>query len=41
MKAAMHIHDLITDTAYWWNAPANYVRLDPFTEPAHIFQVRG
>ena len=38
---SFEVHDLITDTAYWWNGPSNYVRLDPFDEPAHIFQVRG
>jgi len=38
---SFEVHDLITDTAYWWNGPTNYVRLDPFDEPAHIFQVRG
>ncbi|HEX2241612.1 MAG TPA: alpha-1,4-glucan--maltose-1-phosphate maltosyltransferase [Actinomycetota bacterium] len=35
------VHDLITDTTYMWRGPDNYVRLDPFDEPAHIFRVRG
>ena len=38
---SFEVHDLITDTAYWWNGPDNYVRLDPFEEPAHVFRVRG
>ena len=32
------VHDLITDTTYFWNGPHNYVRLDP-GEPAHVFRV--
>ncbi|MDQ3879393.1 MAG: alpha-1,4-glucan--maltose-1-phosphate maltosyltransferase, partial [Actinomycetota bacterium] len=32
------VHDLITDTRYVWNGPFNYVRLDPYEEPAHIFR---
>jgi starch synthase (maltosyl-transferring) len=34
------VHDLITDTTYFWDGPHNYVRLDP-GEPAHIFRVGG
>jgi starch synthase (maltosyl-transferring) len=34
------VHDLITDTSYFWDGPHNYVRLDP-GEPAHIFRVGG
>ncbi|HSP39739.1 MAG TPA: alpha-1,4-glucan--maltose-1-phosphate maltosyltransferase [Frankiaceae bacterium] len=33
------VHDEITGTDYAWGQ-ANYVRLDPFVEPAHIFTVR-
>ncbi|MFN2594410.1 MAG: alpha-1,4-glucan--maltose-1-phosphate maltosyltransferase [Actinomycetota bacterium] len=33
------VHDLITDTRFVWNGPFNYVRLDPYEEPAHIFRV--
>ena len=32
-------HDLVTQTTYDWGE-ANYVRLDPFVEPVHIFVVR-
>ncbi len=35
------VHDLVTDTTYVWNGSRNYVRLDPFQEPAHIFRVRS
>ncbi len=32
-------HDLLTQTTYDWGED-NYVRLDPFSEPAHVFVVR-
>jgi starch synthase (maltosyl-transferring) len=38
---SFEVHDLVTDTSYWWNGPANYIRLDPLDEPAHVFEVRG
>jgi starch synthase (maltosyl-transferring) len=31
--------DEVTDTSYSWGQ-ANYVRLDPFAEPAHVFTVK-
>ena len=31
--------DEVTDTSYRWGQ-ANYVRLDPFNEPAHVFTVK-
>ncbi|MDP9405011.1 MAG: alpha-1,4-glucan--maltose-1-phosphate maltosyltransferase [Actinomycetota bacterium] len=34
-------HDLIADTTYVWNGPANYVRLDPHVEPAHVLRLRA
>ena len=34
------VEDAVTGEAYTWHGPANYVRLDPFTEPAHVFTVR-
>jgi starch synthase (maltosyl-transferring) len=33
------VHDLITKASYTWGE-WNYVRLDPFTQPAHVFAVR-
>jgi starch synthase (maltosyl-transferring) len=34
------VEDAVTGDAYTWHGPANYVRLDPFVEPAHVFTVR-
>ena len=33
-------HDELTDTTYWWHGPANYVRLDPAVQPAHVLHLR-
>ncbi|HYP23071.1 MAG TPA: maltotransferase domain-containing protein [Actinomycetota bacterium] len=33
------VHDLISDDTYLWHGSHNYVRLDPFHEPAHVFRV--
>ncbi|HWL65535.1 MAG TPA: alpha-1,4-glucan--maltose-1-phosphate maltosyltransferase, partial [Actinomycetota bacterium] len=38
---AFEVNDLLTDTTFVWHGSANYVRLDPFEEPAHIFRVRA
>jgi starch synthase (maltosyl-transferring) len=35
------VADAISGDTYTWHGPANYVRLDPFTEPAHVFAVRA
>ena len=35
----VEVHDEITGADYTWGE-ANYVRLDPFVEPAHVFTVR-
>jgi starch synthase (maltosyl-transferring) len=35
----VEVHDEVTDSTYTWGE-ANYVRLDPFVEPAHVFTVR-
>jgi starch synthase (maltosyl-transferring) len=34
-------HDLLTDSTHIWHGPANYVRLDPAVEPAHILRLRA
>ncbi|HEU0133118.1 MAG TPA: alpha-1,4-glucan--maltose-1-phosphate maltosyltransferase [Mycobacteriales bacterium] len=34
------VEDAVTGETYTWHGPANYVRLDPFAEPAHVFAVR-
>ncbi|MCU1588911.1 MAG: glgE [Frankiales bacterium] len=36
---SVEVHDEVTDATYTWG-DANYVRLDPFVEPAHVFTVR-
>ena len=33
-------HDVLTDTTWIWHGPSNYVRLDPFVEPAHVLRLR-
>ncbi len=33
------VHDLIGDETYLWNGSANYIRLDPGSEPAHVFRI--
>jgi starch synthase (maltosyl-transferring) len=39
--SSYEVHDVITDTTFVWHGPSNYVRLDPYDEPAHVFIVRG
>jgi starch synthase (maltosyl-transferring) len=34
-------YDLVTETSHIWHGPANYVRLDPAHEPAHVFALRA
>jgi starch synthase (maltosyl-transferring) len=34
-----HVADAISGDTYTWHGPANYVRLDPVSEPAHVFAV--
>ncbi len=33
-------HDELTGTTYVWQGPANYVRLDPGSQPAHVLHLR-
>jgi len=37
---AYEVHDLLDDSRYTWYGRRNYVELDPFTRPAHIFRIR-
>jgi starch synthase (maltosyl-transferring) len=37
---SFEVYDEIADTWYVWHGAANYVRLDPAVEPAHVFRVR-
>ena len=32
--------DLLTEEKYYWKGPANYVRLDPQAEPAHVLRLK-
>lgn len=34
------MHDLLTDTRFFWNGRRNYVELNPHRLPAHIFALR-
>jgi starch synthase (maltosyl-transferring) len=34
------VHDLLTDANYTWRGPHNFVKLDPSSVPAHVFEVR-
>ena len=33
-------HDLLTDARYLWHGQRNYVQLDPYSVPGHIFRLR-
>jgi len=33
------VTDLLTGSQYWWNSHANYVDIDPWQWPAHVFKV--
>jgi starch synthase (maltosyl-transferring) len=35
------VHDELTGATYTWWGPANYVRLDPAVQPAHVFHLRA
>ena len=37
---AYQVHDLISDARYLWRGETNFVQIDPFASPAHIFRVR-
>ena len=34
------VHDLLTDARYLWTGRRNFVRLNPQTNPAHVFRIR-
>ncbi len=34
------VHDLLSDARYMWHGSRNYVEMDPYTSPAHVFQIR-
>ncbi|MCU1400467.1 MAG: putative glycanase or glycogenase with amylase domain [Acidimicrobiales bacterium] len=37
---AYEAHDLLTGQRFSWNGADNYVRLDPWLQPAHVFSLR-
>jgi len=34
------VHDLLTDERFLWRGTRNFVKLDPYARPAHIFRLR-
>jgi starch synthase (maltosyl-transferring) len=34
------VHDLIGDARFLWHGSRNYVELNPYMVPAHIFRIR-
>ncbi len=34
------VHDLLGDEKYIWQGGRNYVEIDPYISPAHIFRIR-
>ena len=34
------VHDLVADARYSWRNWKNYVELNPFVQPAHIFRIQ-
>jgi len=37
---AFQVHDLLSDQRYTWRGPRNYLILDPYRLPAHVFRLR-
>jgi starch synthase (maltosyl-transferring) len=40
LKRPFQMHDLLSDARYLWHGPRNYVELNPYVVPAHIFRIR-
>jgi starch synthase (maltosyl-transferring) len=38
-QAPYQMHDLLTGASYTWHGALNYVGLDPYRQPAHVFKV--
>lgn len=38
-QSPFEVHDLLADARYTWQGPRNYVRLDPYVIPAHLFRI--
>lgn len=39
-NAPYTVHDLLSDARYTWHGPHNYVELNPYEQPAHIFRLQ-
>ena len=39
VSAPFTVHDLLAGARYVWQGPRNYVKLDPYAIPAHLFHV--
>jgi starch synthase (maltosyl-transferring) len=39
-EESFQVHDLLSGLRYLWRGPRNYVELDPWALPAHVFRVR-
>ncbi|MEM9664223.1 MAG: alpha-1,4-glucan--maltose-1-phosphate maltosyltransferase [Bacteroidota bacterium] len=37
--ASFRVHDLLNNETYTWHGSHNYVELDPYTKPAHLFRL--
>ncbi|MEO8216899.1 MAG: alpha-1,4-glucan--maltose-1-phosphate maltosyltransferase [Acidobacteriota bacterium] len=40
VETPFEVHDLLSDARYTWRGSRNYVDLDPWVVPAHVFHVR-
>ena len=38
--AVFQVHDLLGDARYTWHGSRNYIDLDPWVVPAHVFRIR-
>ncbi len=39
-QASYHAHDLLTGARYTWHGAHNYVALNPYSQPAHVFSMQ-
>jgi starch synthase (maltosyl-transferring) len=39
-EQVFQVHDILTDARYLWKGSRNYVELNPYAVPAHIFVIR-
>lgn len=40
LQEPYQVHDLVSDDRYLWHGSRNYVELNPYVVPAHIFRIR-